>query len=154
MLIRRSKRTRHRIQYGQEIKNATIIVKTSADDRQHHAANLSDLPRRQIATEQRRGADNRQLRTIDWSKIDNGDKTVRIGRSFLSHVNVPLTDQDTQRLRFTVTSPPNTGILIDDIRLAPATPLQRRISAANIASAGRYGDNRVAKVEGRNNGFA
>ncbi len=60
----------------------------------------------------------------EWSEIHNGDKTVRVGRSFLSHVNVRLADQNIQRLRFTVTSPPNTGILIDDIRLAPATPQQ------------------------------
>lgn len=57
-----------------------------------------------------------------WEEVFNGDKEVRVGRAFLSHVKVPLDDDSIERLRFTVTSPPNTGILIDDIRLAPARP--------------------------------
>ena len=57
-----------------------------------------------------------------WTEIFNGDKEVRVGRAFLSHVKVPLGDDSIKQLRFTVTSPPNTGILIDDIRIAPARP--------------------------------
>lgn len=57
-----------------------------------------------------------------WREIFNGDDAIRVGRAFLSHVQVPLNDQHIERLRFTVVSPPNTGILIDDIRIAPATP--------------------------------
>ena len=57
-----------------------------------------------------------------WKEIFNGDSKVRVGRSFLSHVRVHLGDTSTRRLRFTVTSPPNTGILIDDIRIVPARP--------------------------------
>ena len=58
----------------------------------------------------------------DWKEVYNGDKQVRIGRSFLSHIKVRLGDDSIKQLRFTVTSPPNTGILIDDVRLAPALP--------------------------------
>lgn len=67
----------------------------------------------------------------DWKPVFNGDQQVKVGRSFLSHVNVPLGDSTIRRLRFTVTSPPNTGILIDDIRLAPATD-QRIVSVEAI----------------------
>ncbi|MEM7010669.1 MAG: sulfatase-like hydrolase/transferase [Verrucomicrobiota bacterium] len=57
-----------------------------------------------------------------WTEIFNGDKTVIVGRSFLNHVRVPLGDDAIEQLRFTVTSPPNTGVLLDDFRIAPATP--------------------------------
>ena len=57
-----------------------------------------------------------------WKEIYVGDHQVRVGRSFLSTIRVPLGDDDIKQLRFTVKSPPNTGVLIDDIRLAPALP--------------------------------
>ena len=57
-----------------------------------------------------------------WNDVFDGDKEVRVGRAFLSHVNVHLNDKSIKRLRFTVTSPPNTGILIDDVRIAPTRP--------------------------------
>ncbi len=57
-----------------------------------------------------------------WKEVLNGDKEVRVGRAFLSHVKVPLMDGSIKQLRFTVTSPPNSGVLIDDIRIAPARP--------------------------------
>ena len=57
-----------------------------------------------------------------WQEIYNGDAKVRVGRAFLNHVKVPLGGDDIRQLRFTCTSPPNTGILIDDIRIAPARP--------------------------------
>ena len=57
-----------------------------------------------------------------WKEVFNGDKEVRVGRAFLSHVKVPLRDAEIRQLRFTCSSPPNTGILIDDIRIAPARP--------------------------------
>ncbi len=63
-----------------------------------------------------------------WQEIYNGDAKVRVGRAFLNHVKVPLGDATIKQLRFTVTSPPNTGILIDDIRIAPARP-QKIVSA-------------------------
>ena len=56
-----------------------------------------------------------------WQEVYNGDKAVRVGRAFLSQVKVPL-PAGTRQLRLTVTSPPNTGILIDDIRIAPDRP--------------------------------
>lgn len=57
-----------------------------------------------------------------WTEIFHGDQAVRVGRAFLSKVRVPLGDKAIRQLRFTVKSPPNTGILIDDMRIAPATP--------------------------------
>ena len=57
-----------------------------------------------------------------WSEIYNGDRKIRVGRAFLTRVEVPLDDERIRKLRFTVTSPPNTGILIDDLRIAPARP--------------------------------
>ncbi|NQV31765.1 MAG: hypothetical protein HQ515_03680, partial [Phycisphaeraceae bacterium] len=67
----------------------------------------------------------------NWKEIFNGDKEVRVGRAFLSHVTVPLNDTSITQLRFTVTSPPNTGILIDDIRVAPSQP-QKIISVERV----------------------
>jgi sialidase-1 len=56
----------------------------------------------------------------EWKEIYNGDSKVLVGRVFLNHVKISLADESIEQLRFTVTSPPNTGILIDDIRIAPA----------------------------------
>ena len=62
-------------------------------------------------------------RTDDgWQEIYNGDAEIRVGRAFLNHVKVSLGDAGIKQLRFTVTSPPDTGILIDDIRIAPERP--------------------------------
>ncbi len=55
-----------------------------------------------------------------WSLIYNGDRKVRVGRAFLSEVKVPLNDAGITHLRFSVKSPPGTGILIDDLQIAPA----------------------------------
>lgn len=57
-----------------------------------------------------------------WKEIYNGDDQVRVGRAFLSQIKVPLDDGRIQKLRFICQSPPGTGILIDDVRLAPARP--------------------------------
>ncbi len=57
-----------------------------------------------------------------WKEVFNGDQSVRVGRAFLNHVKIPLGDASIKQLRFTVTSPANTGVLIDDIRIAPARP--------------------------------
>jgi sialidase-1 len=59
-----------------------------------------------------------------WKEIFNGDKAVVVGREFLSRVKVPLRDGSIRQLRFTCTSPPNTGILIDDIRLSKLFPMR------------------------------
>ena len=55
-----------------------------------------------------------------WSLIYNGDRKIRVGREFLSEVKVPLNDPGITHLRFSVQSPAGTGILIDDLRIAPA----------------------------------
>ena len=66
-----------------------------------------------------------------WSEIYNGDDVIRVGRPFLSEVDVDLNDPSIRRLRFSVTSPENTGILIDDLRIAPARP-QQIVSVENV----------------------
>lgn len=66
-----------------------------------------------------------------WAEVFNGDKQVRVGRAFLSHVTVPLGDRGIKQLRFTVTSPTNTGVLLDDIKFAPARP-QRIVNVEPI----------------------
>lgn len=66
-----------------------------------------------------------------WKEIFNGDKRVRVGRAFLSQVTVPLGDEGIKRLRFSVTSPANTGVLIDDLKIAPARP-QKIVSVAVV----------------------
>ena len=55
-----------------------------------------------------------------WQEIYEGDASVRVGRAFLSQVTVPLNDDKIERLRITCKSPPNAGILIDDILIGPA----------------------------------
>lgn len=59
-----------------------------------------------------------------WQEIYNGDDKVRVGRGFLSRVILPLGD-DMRQLRFSVTSPPNTGVLIDDVRIALASEIEQ-----------------------------
>jgi sialidase-1 len=59
-----------------------------------------------------------------WQEIYVGDEQIRVGRAFLSHVGVPLLDDEIEKLRFRCTSPAKTGILIDDVRLSPAEPQQ------------------------------
>lgn len=54
-----------------------------------------------------------------WTNVFDGSQ-VRVGRPFLSSVRVPLRDDGITQLRWTVTSPPKTGVLIDDLRLVPA----------------------------------
>lgn len=56
-----------------------------------------------------------------WVEIFNGDRAVVVGRSFKSHVEIPL-KTNPARLRFTCTSPDRSGILIDDVALIPAVP--------------------------------
>ena len=58
-----------------------------------------------------------------WSEIYNGDTEVLVGRAFLSQVQISLGDSRISKLRFSVTSPVNTGVLIDDLRIAPAKPM-------------------------------
>jgi len=59
-----------------------------------------------------------------WSDLFNGDKQVRVGRAFLSNVKIPLDDDQISQLRFTVTSPAGTGVLIDQLAIAPRLPQQ------------------------------
>ncbi len=67
-----------------------------------------------------------------WQEIYNGDAKVRVGRPFLSHVKIPLFDESIKTLRFTCTSPPNTGILIDDLRIVPPRP--QKIVSVEVVS--------------------
>ena len=55
-----------------------------------------------------------------WTEIYNGDRKIKVGRPFLSDVKINLNDPSIKKLRFSVVSPANTGILIDDLRITPA----------------------------------
>ncbi len=73
-----------------------------------------------------------EKRTSDgWQEVYNGDTEVRVGRAFLNHVKVPLDVNRVKQLRFTCTSPPNTGVLIDDVRIEPLRP-QKIIHVENV----------------------
>ncbi|QDV25457.1 sialidase family protein [Aureliella helgolandensis] len=65
-----------------------------------------------------------------WLEIWNGDKQIQVGRGFLSDIDLALADPNLDRLRISVTSPPGTGVLIDDVRIAPAQV--QRIVAAEV----------------------
>ncbi|MBT4667843.1 MAG: hypothetical protein HOB63_15125, partial [Opitutae bacterium] len=54
-------------------------------------------------------------------EIYDGSKTIRVGRAFLNHVKVGL-PVGVKRLQFNCSSPPDTGILVDDLRIAPQQP--------------------------------
>ncbi|MCA8986848.1 MAG: exo-alpha-sialidase [Planctomycetaceae bacterium] len=66
-----------------------------------------------------------EKKTADgWQEIYNGDSTFKVGRAFLNHIRVPLRDQSIEQLRFRCSSPPSTGILIDDLAIRPLIPQQ------------------------------
>ena len=60
-------------------------------------------------------------RGTGWQEIYDGDKKIRVGRAFLNNVKVGL-PVGIKRLQFSCSSPPNTGTLIDDLRIAPIQP--------------------------------
>lgn len=66
-----------------------------------------------------------------WEEIFNRDDQIRVGRAFLSHISVPLDDDNIKHLKFSVSSPPNTGVLIDDVRFVPARP-QKIVSIESV----------------------
>ncbi len=57
-----------------------------------------------------------------WQEIYNGDRDVRVGRAFLNHIRVPLEATPIKQLRFACSSPNETGVMIDDVRIAQAQP--------------------------------
>ena len=58
----------------------------------------------------------------EWIEVYNGDGEIRVGRSFLTPVRIPLVGPNLKRVRIRVTSPAGSGVLIDDVRLAPLMP--------------------------------
>lgn len=60
--------------------------------------------------------------TDRWVEVFDGDKRIRVGREFLSIVRQSLDQADSNRLRFTVVSPSDTGILIDDLSISKPQP--------------------------------
>ncbi len=64
------------------------------------------------------------LRNGKWEEVYNGDKRVRVGRAFLSDVTVLLGKTPAERLRFTCTAPPKSGILIDDLQFEESGPMK------------------------------
>lgn len=57
----------------------------------------------------------------NWSEIYNGDQEVVIG-SFRNYSSIAVIPASVTQLRFTCTSPAGSGLLLDDVRLAPAIP--------------------------------
>jgi len=57
-----------------------------------------------------------------WSEIYNGDASVKSG-GFLTKVSIDVTDPMSTRFRLRVTSPPKTGMLIDDVSFAEKEPM-------------------------------
>lgn len=55
-----------------------------------------------------------------WEEIYRGDESVLVGRSFRSQVRVPLDSVSVSTLRWTVSSPERTGLLLDHVRISPA----------------------------------
>ena len=62
----------------------------------------------------------------DWKPLYDGTREVVVGRSYKSYVRIPLPDPGVKSLRFIVESPANTGVLIDDLRIAPLEPQKIR----------------------------
>jgi len=58
-----------------------------------------------------------------WRVAYDGTEEVRVGRSFLSHVRVPV-QAEVDRLRFVCTAPEGKGILIDDLELVEPAPME------------------------------
>ncbi|MFG0263353.1 MAG: exo-alpha-sialidase [Novipirellula sp. JB048] len=58
----------------------------------------------------------------EWVEVYNGDRSTRLGRTLLTDVRVPLAAAGENRLRFRVNSPAGKGVLIDELRIAPARP--------------------------------
>ena len=54
-----------------------------------------------------------------------------VGRAFKAFVTVPLRDAEIEKLRFRVTSPPDTGVLLDHLRFAPSVP-QRVLTVEHV----------------------
>ena len=67
-----------------------------------------------------------------WAEIYHGDRRIKVGRAFLSDVKIPLNDPSIEKLRFSVVSPAQTGILIDDVSIVP--PKLQEIVAVDVQS--------------------
>ncbi len=67
-----------------------------------------------------------------WRPLFDGARTVVVGRGYRSFVRIPLGESGATRLRFTVESPAGTGVLIDDMRLAPAAP--QRVASVEVVA--------------------
>lgn len=90
-----------------------------------------------------------------WLEVFNGDKSVKVGARFRSQVGVDLPAKVTA-LRFTSTSPPKSGVLIDDLELSDAAPMQV-VSAHHrswVAPALRGKTSPIAKVTIQTTGHA
>lgn len=58
----------------------------------------------------------------NWQEIFNGDDGVKVGRSFLSQVEVAMPEKPVQKFGFVCTSPEDTGVLIDDLMFHQSIP--------------------------------
>ena len=65
-----------------------------------------------------------------WSEIFNGERTVKVGRAFLSKVQVNVKTGGFSKIRMKVSSPEGTGVLIDDFQIA--APVPQRITGMSV----------------------
>lgn len=59
----------------------------------------------------------------EWREIYNGDESVKVGRAYLNQLVIPVPD-GARRFRLMCSSPPNAGILIDDMSFDEAKPME------------------------------
>lgn len=65
----------------------------------------------------------------DWTLVHDGTDALRVGARFLSEVRATVPTGAT-RLRFRCVSPPDTGVLIDDLELVSPSPMRLQATRA------------------------
>lgn len=77
----------------------------------------------------------------EWQEIYYGDQTVKVGRPYLNRVEIAL-PEGAQRFRMICSSPPGTGVLIDDMNLVEAKPMEvTRVAVAQQTAPVLIGQN-------------
>lgn len=83
-----------------------------------------------------------------WREIYDGDRDIRVGRSFLSHVRVAV-PANAAKFRFRATSPKGSGVLLDDLEFRdPTKMVLRRVGHATFTAPALHGrkNNPVTQV--------
>ncbi|MCP4172231.1 MAG: hypothetical protein GY758_15815, partial [Fuerstiella sp.] len=59
----------------------------------------------------------------EWKTLHHDTKSAVVG-SFRNHLSLPLDSGQPRKFRFSSTTPPDSGVMIDDVRLVTATPMR------------------------------